>query len=85
MFWGCSSLETITLPASLTALGYASIYQCGNLKYVYCKAVTPPSPGAHLLGGCPIVKIYVPRGSVEAYKAAAEWKGFAAKIEGYDF
>jgi hypothetical protein len=86
MFGGCFSLETITIPASLTELGFASIYQCRNLKYVYCKAATPPSPDENFFRGCSsIEKIYVPHGSVEAYKTADGWKDFAAKIEGYDF
>ena len=32
--------------------------------------------------GC---KIYVPRNSVEAYKAASYWSDYASYIEGYDF
>ena len=32
--------------------------------------------------GC---KIYVPRNSVEAYKAAEYWSDYASDIEGYDF
>jgi hypothetical protein len=30
-------------------------------------------------------KIYVPRNSVNAYKAANGWKEYASDIEGYDF
>ena len=30
-------------------------------------------------------KIYVPRGSVEAYKSAAGWNEYADDIVGYDF
>jgi hypothetical protein len=32
-----------------------------------------------------IQAIYVPTGSVDAYKAAYYWDGYANKIEDYDF
>ena len=40
------------------------------------------SPTNHFNIGC---KIYVPRNSVDAYKAANDWERYASDIEGYDF
>jgi hypothetical protein len=59
------------------------------LKSFYCKALTPP-----LLSGTGSIfsflytddmKIYVPRASVNKYKAAKGWSGYKDIIEGYDF
>jgi hypothetical protein len=41
--------------------------------------------GSGVFSSTNIQAIYVPTGSVEAYKAASYWNGYADKIEGYDF
>ncbi|MBO5855561.1 MAG: hypothetical protein J6Q62_02740, partial [Alistipes sp.] len=55
---------------------------CGSLKYVYCKATTPPA-----LGGPNVFdynasgrRIIVPIGSGEAYKKASYWSEYADSI-----
>ena len=79
----CHSLTSITIPESVTSVNYYSFDCCSILRTVYCKATTPPSGNF-----CPFYTvgdnvIYVPRESVEAYKAA--WIYCAEHIEGYDF
>ena len=92
-FWYCTSLTSITIGNSVTSIGYWAFGGCTSLTSVYCKPTTPPTGYLHMFGyddpygyeeiiGC---KIYVPRNSVGAYKAADYWIDYADYIEGYDF
>lgn len=76
-------ISTITLPETIINIGEQPFYGADNLKTIYCRAQTPPTLNIGLgVDGC---KIYVPRESVGAYKAANIWKQYADYIEGYDF
>ena len=92
-FVGCWSLTSVTIPNSVTSIGVAAFYGCTSLTSVYCKPTTPPSGDADMFSynsygygykpiGC---KIYVPRASVSAYKAASYWSYYKSYIEPYDF
>ena len=72
----------VTIGDSVTKIGAYAFDNCSSLKEIYCKPTTPPAGGTNMF---PKHKIYVPRASVEAYKAASYWKGYASYIEGYDF
>lgn len=53
---------------------------------MYRKPTTPPTLGGRVFEDISSsVKIYVPTQSVDAYKAATNWKNYASKIVGYDF
>ncbi|MBO5660854.1 MAG: leucine-rich repeat domain-containing protein, partial [Tidjanibacter sp.] len=85
-FYQCSSLASITMPNSVTSIGMTAFYQCSSLAEVYCKATTPPRGGYSMFGNnASGRKIYVPSGSVSAYKSASYWSNYADAIEGYDF
>ncbi|MBO5662013.1 MAG: leucine-rich repeat domain-containing protein [Tidjanibacter sp.] len=85
-FYCCSSLASITMPNSVTSIGMTAFYQCSSLAEVYCKPTTPPRGGYSMFGNnASGRKIYVPSGSVEAYKTAEKWSDYADDIEGYDF
>ena len=86
-FFNCNSLTSVNIPDSVTTIGEDAFYSCRSLTSVYCKATTPPA-----LGGTEVFdnngsgrKIYVPAGSVNAYKSAANWSQYADAIVGYDF
>ena len=82
----CNSLTSITIPDSVTSIGGRAFYECSSLKEVYCKPTTPPSGGSSMFDfNASGRKIYVPRASVDAYKAASGWSSYAADIEPYDF
>ncbi len=99
-FSNCDTLISVTIPNSVTTICPYSFYSCDNLTSVYCAAVTPPTATKNFSttnGGMSFGdwdafwnnatnrKIYVPRESVDAYKAADGWKLYADAIEGYDF
>ena len=63
-------------------MDHGVFYLCTALTSVTCKATTPPSGGKNYfqdvdLSAC---KLYVPEGSVEAYKADEQWSGFGDNI-----
>jgi len=96
-YTGNNNIEEITLPAGLINIGSGAFFLCNNLRRVYCQAVTPPVIQSGGSGWyyetCEIgpsfpykdVTYYVPRESLDAYKAADGWKEYASNIEGYDF
>ena len=85
-------LTSVTIPDSVTTIGYEAFYGCSRLTSVYCKATTPSSLGYdafkyfnHYVDvniGC---AIYVPEGSLRAYKMAENWSVYADYIVEYDY
>ena len=81
----------MTIPESLTSIGYGVFSYCSSLENVYCKAIMPPV--ANRIGtywstfddNASGRKIYVPKESVEAYKSADGWADYADSIVGYDY
>ena len=78
----CTSLTSVNIGDIVTSIGEFAFYYCNNLTSVYCKATTPPA-----LSGTSVFdyngsgrKIYVPAGSVNAYKSAAYWSEYADAI-----
>lgn len=74
---GCS-ISTLTLPASLTGIDIEGLYLGHKLTSLTCLAVRPPELGMRAFQGldCPNTPLYVPEGSVDAYKNADQWKTF---------
>ena len=91
-FTGCASLISVTIHENVTQVAGYALGECSNLKTVYCKSTTPPaisrSKGGYWNGFIRNASgrlIYVPRASVDAYKAADGWSDYANYIVGYDF
>ena len=82
-FYNCKSLNSIVLPSTITSIGDRAFDYCYELKEIHCKATTPPTLEMFsLLSNISGRKIYVPHGSVEAYKTAENWSKFAEEIVG---
>ena len=79
-FERCNFLKSITIPASVTLIG-ASALNC-TVQDIYFKPSNPPTFGSKYIG-TNSTKIYVPKGSVEQYKAVEGLN--AMEIIEYDF
>lgn len=85
VFAECKNLKRVVIGAGMTDLSGWTFSDCTNLEEVYCKAVTPPSGSSFFYGCDSGYKIYVPRASLNSYKAATGWSNYADRIVGYDF
>ena len=74
----CSSLTSITIPESVTSIEGIAFYDCSSLTAITCKATTPPTIGNSytFYNVDKSIPVYVPAGSVEAYKSAQYWSEF---------
>ena len=73
-FRNCSALTQVTLPASLTKVGIDVFAGHGPSIVFTSLATTPPfHNGSFPLGEIAGVTLYVPQGSLEAYKSAFGW------------
>lgn len=88
-FEKCIALTTITIPKSVTEIGFGVFRNCTNLAEVYFKSTTPPKltddyyPDSIFSGCSSNLKIYVPRGTKELYKAT--FKGYySSNLVEYD-
>ena len=77
-FASCYYLTSITIPNSVTSIGYMAFVNCSALTTVICKAIEVPELGANVFKNMPLSEatLYVPAESLEDYKAAEQWKEF---------
>jgi hypothetical protein len=76
-----TELEEIRLPASVTSIGDFA-FNCNNLKFVTIFASNPPALGRNAFGNARQLRsIFVLDSSVNAYRAANNWRTFARRIE----
>ena len=55
-----------------------AFYDCSKLTEIYSKPTVPPSLGSYAFKNISSsAKIYVPQDSVEAYRTATGWTGYA--------
>ena len=85
LFKGCTALSKITIGNAVENIDGDVFNGCNNLTTFNCMTATPPACGkafdATMLENC---TLYIPIGSLEAYKTADYWKEFK-KIEEKDF
>jgi len=79
-FRGCTGLTSVTIPNSVTSIGDEAFRGCFGLTSVTINAESLESYGNEVFYNTHAnLKIYVPAGSVNTYKAA--WTAYAAKIK----
>lgn len=85
-FQGCTGIKRVTIGSGVYKIYARAFYECANLAELYCMPTTPPAMSEMALTGCSSeLKIYVPSGSVDAYKAAEGWSEYKNSVVGYDF
>ena len=80
-FDSCSSLTSINIPSSVKSLGEVCFQSCSSLKTMKCEIPTPIKSSSAYFGffyNTPIgqAKLYVPKGSLAAYRTTSPWSGF---------
>ena len=78
-FKNCDKLKHVTIPASVTSIGSDAFGYCSNLLGVTCLAATPPTLSGNYTFYSSVYSggtLFVPKGSVDAYKSANYWSRF---------
>lgn len=81
---GNKNLSKLTLPAGTAKIGDAAFGLCENLSEITVYAVNPPvitESQNPAFSNYETAKLYVPKGSVEAYRKAYDWKNFKNILE----
>ena len=80
-FSHCTSVN-FTIGPNCTSIGEEIFYAQNGVTNLYVQATTPPTLGGYFRSGYTGVQhIYVPAASVDLYKAANVWSGYASIIE----
>ena len=76
-FFYCKSLTSVTIGNSVTSIGGDAFRSCFSLASIICEATTPPTLGEDVFNNIDnTIPVYVPCGSISAYKADASWNYF---------
>ena len=77
-FSGCSALNSFLFGKSVTTIGEEAFSDCTAMTQLWSRAEVPPVCGNQALDDINkwTCKLFVPEGSIEAYKAADQWKEF---------
>ena len=79
--FAASSLANVTIGSGITSINEEAFYGCYDLNSITVKATIPPTLGAYAFDDTNNCPIYVPIGSVEAYKAASGWSSYGSRIQ----
>lgn len=80
-FIQCYSLSTVNIGSGITSIGNGAFQNCSALTSVTISATTPPTLGTDVFNNTNNCPIYVPSGSVNAYKSASGWSDYASRIQ----
>ena len=76
-----SNDKPLVIPDSVTSIGNYAFMYWESVPYIEMQAITPPTLASHMaFYGQNDVPIYVPDGSVTAYKTATNWVNLASRI-----
>ena len=81
VFVGCSSLTSIEIPENITSIGNYAFSACSSLQEMHLKPTVPPVVEGGAYSSIWHCTLYVPQGSLVAYRQAAFWNGFKEIIE----
>lgn len=76
-FYGCTNLKSVVIGNSVASIGWGTFAHCGNLVTIYCLNPVPPTVDKNnfelMFANA---DVYVPKGSLSAYKSADTWERF---------
>ena len=79
-FENCTKMNSLTIGNNVTKVGRTAFFNCKSLTSITCEAINPPTLDYRVFEGVEkSIPLYVPDESVEAYKAAEQWKEFNIK------
>jgi hypothetical protein len=75
-FNSCTSLTSLTIPEGVTSIGGYAFAYC-SIRTMICKPIAPPTCGSNAFMFIDnTIPVYIPCGSMSAYKADAYWNYF---------
>jgi hypothetical protein len=79
----CYGLTSVTIPSSVTSIGVNAFNNSTGMSEYHFKPTTPPTlANTNAFGDIPSdCIIYVPQGSLNAYKTATNWSQFSSKMQ----
>ena len=80
-FSSCRGLTSVLLSEKVVSVGERAFSSCSGLTEITSLALVPPLGGESMFNNTNNCPIYVPAGSVEAYKAAEYWSEYADRIQ----
>ena len=85
-FRECTALASVTIGESVTSIGDYAFYYCRAMTRLESRAEVPPACGYYALDDInkQTCELFVPIKSLDAYKAADQWKDFVF-ITGVDY
>jgi|GEM_PF-1861825 len=78
-FYGCSSLKELVVPETVTNISAYAFKDCTAMTAIHVKGTNPATLGSKAFDNTNECPIYVPSGTVEAYKTA--WSAYADRIQ----
>lgn len=80
-FNSCTNLSSIVIPESVMSIAPVAFFNCNSLTSITVLSAIPPSGGEAMFGDTNNAPLYVPSGSVDAYKSAEYWSDYASRIQ----
>ena len=83
-FSGCSGLTSVTIGREVTIIKSGAFYNCSGLTDIYANPATPPTLSSSSFYYY-TATVWVPCGSLEAYRSATYWSNFSDIRESFPY
>ena len=77
-FLNCTGLYSVTIPNTVTKIGYGAFKLCAGIKEIYSANPTPPESTTNIFEDTDQENctLYIPEGALNAYRSSWAWRGF---------